>query len=482
MKIVFTAIIDDVERAKKKVFNFLFPSRGVKKGAVPRYLKFVGILLAPFLLILIFPTVASADFYFNPHFIISDEEMQDFNSMSLVGIERFLEAKGSYLAGSSFSDWEDNIKPASEIIWQAALESKISPKVLLATLQKEQSLIQDPTPSLNQLNKAMGYRCPDSGSCATASLGFGKQVDGAAWQFQKYFENPQDWFYKIGFNYDIDGFPITPINQATANLYNYTPHHSGNKRFWSIWQDYFGRDYPDGSLLKAYDNPGVWFIQYGTKRLIRSWGILLSRFDPNKIITTPRSDLEKYEIGPTIQFYNYSLLGLPDGRRYLLVDDELRLIATNEAFRTIGFNPEEIEFIEEADLVGYIYGRDITVDSAYPTGALLQDNSTGGVFFVENGLKYPIYSREIMDANYSQRVLTQVSPDILDQYPKGLPVKFRDGELIKVKDDSKVYVISDGKRRWVKSEEAFANFGYKWDNIIVTSKQAVNIHFLGEDI
>lgn len=428
------------------------------------------------------PTTVAAEFYFNPNFIISDEEMVDYDSMSLTSIERFLRDEGSYLAGRSFTDFTGVAKPASEIIWQAAQESKISPKVILATLQKEQSLIKDQAPSFNQLDKAMGYRCPDSGSCAEGSLGFGKQVDGAAWQFRQYFINPRGWFYKIGFEYEISGLPILPVNQATANLYNYTPHFSGNKRFWQIWQDYFGRNYPDGSLLKSDDSPGVWYIQYGTKRLIRSWGILLSRFDPRKIITISRSDLEKYIVGPTIEFYNYSLLRLPDGKIYMLVHDELRQIDSMEVFRNIGFNPEEVEDVAETDLVGYRYGQDITASSAYPTGALVQNNQTGGVYFVENGIKYPIYSKEIMKVNYAARVLTQVSPEILDQYVEGEPVKFNDGELIRARNDFKVYVISGGKRRWVKTEEAFANFGYKWDNIVVTNQQSIDIHPLGSDI
>jgi len=291
-----------------------------------------------------------------------------------------------------------------------------------------------------------------------------------------------DWTYRIGKTYSIDGYVVTPFNQATASLYNYTPHYSGNNHFWRIWQEYWGRDYPDGSLLKANNNPGVWHIQYGARRLITSWGVLISRFNPDKIITVSLSDLEKYEIGPSIKFYNYSLLGLPDGKIYLLVDDELRYISSPEVFRVIGFNPEEVIEVNQADLAGYEYGNDITVESVYPTGALIQDNSSGGVFYVKDGVKYPIYDKAIMDTKFSGKILTQVSPQELDQYVLGLPVKFDDGELIKAKYGSKVYVISDGYRRWIQDEEIFAKFGYKWDNIIETTQQAVNIHPLGQNI
>ncbi|NUM25390.1 MAG: hypothetical protein HUU49_02065 [Candidatus Buchananbacteria bacterium] len=441
-----------------------------------------AVLLLIILELIIFPIAAQAEIFFNPSFVISDEEMTDHLSLNLAEIQQFLEEKGSSLAWRSFPDYLGVNRPAAEIIWQAAIESKISPKVLLVTLQKEQSLIGDSSPSQNQLDKAMGYRCPDSGSCSPKALGFGKQVDGAAWQFRQYMDNPGDWHYQAGNDYAIDGWLVTPLTKATAGLYNYTPHYSGNNRFWQLWQNYWGRDFPDGSLVKTNDSPAVWLIQYGTRRLITSWGALLSRFDPKKILTISKLDLEKYEIGPSIQFHNYSLLQDPDGKVYLLVDDELRHITSPEVFRVIGFNPEEIEVVEFSDLAGYKYGKDITVETAYPTGALLQDNKTGGVYFVEAGLKHPIYAREIMESRFPKKVLTQVAPEILDQYQTGDPVKFRDGELIQAQGDSKVYVVAGGYRRWVKTEAAFAKFSYKWDNIITTSAQALTVHPLGEDV
>ncbi|MFA6215916.1 MAG: hypothetical protein WC768_05095, partial [Patescibacteria group bacterium] len=272
------------------------------------------------------------------------------------------------------------------------------------------------------------------------------------------------------------------VNQATAALYNYTPHYSGNRHFWQIWQDYWGRDFPDGSLLKADGSPAVWLLQYGTKRLITSYGILLSRFDPKKILIVSKTDLEKYETGPSMKFYNYSLLGLPDGSIYLLVDDVLHHIATPEVFKTIGFNWEEVMPADAKDLIGYSYGSEITVSSVYPTGALLQNKKTGGVYYIENGIKMPIIAKEILAANFKQKVLTPVSQEELDKYQTGDPVKFRDGELIRSATDSRVYVISGGYRRWVKSEKAFAKFGYKWDNIITTTQAAVELQPLGADI
>ncbi|OGY44446.1 MAG: hypothetical protein A2729_02165 [Candidatus Buchananbacteria bacterium RIFCSPHIGHO2_01_FULL_39_14] len=426
--------------------------------------------------------VSAANYFFNPHFILTNEELTDYHSLSLSEIQYFLENKNSVLAKLILPDYQGVNKKAAEIIWQAAQESQINPRVLLATLQKEQSLITDLDPSQNQLDKAMGYRCPDDGVCSPKTLSFGKQVDGAAWQFRQYLNQPNLWTYQAGQQYEIDGYQITPVNQATAGFYNYTPHYSGNKRFYQLYQEYFGRNYPDGSLLKANDSPAVWLIESGTRRLITSWGILISRFDPKKILVVPRLDLEKYETAPEIKFHNYSLLKTPEGKIYLLVDTTLRYITSPEVFQRLGFNSDEVLEASIADLSGYTYGQEITSDSLYPTGALLQNKLSGGVYYVESGVKQPIYSREIMAVNFKNKILTQVSAEELGKYPDGEPVKFKDGELIKADNNNKVYVISDGNRRWIKTETAFVKFGYKWDNIVMTSKQAVDVHLLGEDL
>ncbi|MFA6409994.1 MAG: hypothetical protein WCW26_00245 [Candidatus Buchananbacteria bacterium] len=440
-------------------------------------------LLFCFFILALLPLPALAGYSFNPHFIITDEEMTDHTSMSVSEIQRFLDQKSSGIANRYFLDYQNLNKKAAEIIWQAAQESKINPKMLLATLQKEQSLIGDPSPSQNQLDKAMGYRCPDSGGCNPRAAGFGKQVDGAAWQFRQYFDNPFNWHFQVGNSYVVDNtYLIAPVNQATASLYNYTPHYSGNQHFWQIWQSYWGKDYPDGSLLKTEKDPGVWFLQYGIRRLISSYSVLLSRFNPKKILIVTEADLKKYEIGPAIKFHNYALIHLPSGKAYLLVDDKLHYIDSEETFRVLGFNWEEVVEATEADLAGYGYGDNLTVKSAYPTGTLLQNTATAEIFFVQNGIKQPVLAKEIITSNFGKKTIVKALAAELEKYTLGEPLKFRDGELVKSTLDSKVYVISDGYRRWIKTEEAFNKFGYKWYNVINTDQKAIEIQPLGQDI
>ena len=148
----------------------------------------------------------------------------------------------------------------------------------------------------------------------------------------------------------------------------------------------------------------------------------------------------------------------------------------------IGFNWEEVQRVSDADIAGYEFGDDITLESAYPTGALLKTGDNPGVYYVDNGVKHPIYTEEILQANFKGKIITTISADELDRYESSGPVLFRDGNLIKSAQDNKVYVIANGQRHWITTEEIFDKFGYQWDNLIITAQSAIDIHPLGDDL
>jgi hypothetical protein len=448
-------------------------------------------------LLLLAPLTSIQAAEFNANNIISDFELEEYTSLSQDAIQRFLESKGSFLA--KFTEVIDNVrKQASQIIFEESQIYEINPKVILAMLQKEQSLITDASPSQKQLDWATGFAVCDSCSKSDPRLA----------PFKGFYNQVSDFAEKVRVNYlrdlqslgrtltgwgpqrtktTLDGYEVTPVNNATAVLYTYNPYRGGSRiganfNFWRIWQRYFVRDYPDGTLLQEQGQPGVWLLQNGKRRPFKTRTALYSRYDAKRIIQVSKNELEAYEIGPAIKFANYSLLRAPSGTVYLLVDDTIRGIESQEVFRTIGFNPEELIFVEDEDLALYTIGDIITIASAYPTGALLQDNSTGAVFFVQNGKRQGIIDRAIMDLNFKNMRPFPVHPDELKQYPYNGRAKLIDGTIITSPESSAVYIISDGRRRPVISGEAFEKLGYAWDNIHDVPQKVVDLHPLGDPL
>jgi len=187
-----------------------------------------------------------AEIVFNPSYVLSDSELFDYNCMNIGDIQSFLQSKGSTLAWMITEDYQGNLKTAAEIIYLAAQQYKINPKLLLTFLQKEQSLLTLENPSQNRYDWAMGYGVCDSCSYDNPKIqkykGFGKQVDCAAGAMRFYTENANTYGFirKAGENVTISGENFIIQNQATANLYTYTPHIHGNKLFFTLYNRYFG--------------------------------------------------------------------------------------------------------------------------------------------------------------------------------------------------------------------------------------------------
>ena len=477
------------------------------------------------LVFLLFPLVSGAqiDPNFNPNNILDDQDILDYNSMTLPDIQNFLQSKNSYLANYFAPNAHGTTKMAAEMIYDAThnnfncdgvllsdnpteaekklkcqIITTISPKFLLVLLQKESSLIEDPKPSSGRLDWATGYGCPDNWACNPYYKGFGKQINSASLQFLAYMKESGNYKYQMGKTYTFtnpygtisnEPMSVTPQNKATAALYNYTPHvFNGNYNVYKLWDRYFPEDsekkllYPDGSILKTSDDPVVWLIQNGQKRPFANWSSFISRFKPGQIITTTKNNIDNYPLGESIKFPNYSLVQTPDKKIYLLVDKEKRPFDSLATFKKIGFNPAEIEAATETDLISYQVGKTITAASSYVTGALLQDIKTGGVYYVENNTKAPLLDKILLTTKFKDKQIIRVSATILNTYTTVDPILLDEGTLVKTDSYPIVYLISNGKKRAFVDGNVFSSLGYNFQNIITVSSKFLSNYDLGEVI
>lgn len=234
------------------------------------------------------PAADAADLAgFRPGLIISDAVFFDSTTMTAAQIDAFLDAKGAACQPGDMPCLKDYYQTtttkapdtncpggyvggtnesAGTIIAKVAQACGINPQVLLVTLQKEQGLITITKPGVSRYNKAMGFACPDSTGCDATYYGFFTQVYKGAWQLQNYTHNPQRYGYKAGVTNQILYHPNTACgkksvyieNQATANLYIYTPYTPnaaslaagfgtgdacssyGNRNFYNYFTSWFG--------------------------------------------------------------------------------------------------------------------------------------------------------------------------------------------------------------------------------------------------
>lgn len=442
----------------------------------------VGLLTA-----LLAPSFALA---FDPNYILSDAELTDSQSMDLNQIQAFLE-RGT-LADYEAADWEGKTRTAADIIWRAAQDHGINPKFILVLLQKEQSLIEDQDPTTKQYDWATGYGVCDDCSMTDAGVsrwqGFGKQVNSAALQFIDGYMADIDSHgltsgkYGPGVPVTIDSTTVTPFNAATAAMYAYTPHLHGNSNFTAIWDRWFGKEYPTGTLLQAAGEDGVWRIEAGYRRPITSQSALTSRYNSNLIITVSKTDLDVYPEGSPISLPNYSLVKDENGAIYLLVDDTMRHVESMTAFKSIGFSEDELIDITSTEVATYTQGTPITAATQDPSGRVVKLTTNGAMFYVKDGVRQAILDPAILTANFPSVAVEKITPVEVEQLKEGKFLKLPDGTLVRSFNDPAVYVIAEGEKHAITSEQTFNDYGYNWSNIIFVSDDVLALHKDGTNL
>lgn len=185
---------------------------------------------------------------FDPSNVISDDSFKSTRACgSVSAIQEILNAKNSQLKdysvqGRSSSYW---IYAASrgETSSQFGITPQINPCLMLAFLEKEQSLITGKFSAAefnNRVDTAMGYGCPDSAGCNPKYKGFVNQLNWGAYQLQYNFNLATNTTlldaYQVNRTiYTLDSLNVFISNPATAAAYRYTPHvYWGNYNLWKI--------------------------------------------------------------------------------------------------------------------------------------------------------------------------------------------------------------------------------------------------------
>ena len=292
----------------------------------------------------------------DPGYIISDENFYNGSAMSEAEIQRFLEnVVGScqnsnclavHRADTPTRTWSFGTcstyvggagESAARIIFKVQQACGLSAKVILVTLQKEQSLLTNRAPSDGIMRKAMGYGCPDTAACDSTYYGFFNQLFAAARQLTWY-GNPAGSFTSIrvgqvnAIRYHPDAGcgtkDVLVRNRATAALYYYTPYTPnaaalanlggtgdgcsayGNRNFWVFYNTWFGSATLPGAAAIAQ----LWHSLGGSGgilgdptsdylTIIQNGGGLGQAFEGGSIYWTAATGAQYIVLGPIRDYY-----------------------------------------------------------------------------------------------------------------------------------------------------------------------------------
>lgn len=438
-------------------------------SAIPRRYRRCPTLAASFLaLAVVFsPLQPAVALVFNPHRLMADSELRDANSLTATAIQQFLEQKGSILA--TFQDVIMGERlTAAQMFRRVAHATGVSPKFLLAVVEREKGLLRKGAATVKpaDLDWASGYSC-FSGRCNEKYRGFFNQIESTGITQNIYDERAASFTYRVGVPAKTkDGYTVVPENQATANLYIYTPYvgHSpelgivnglgGNRLFHNIWQQFFtDAKYPEGLVLT--DGENFWRIEQGRKRKFASRELFAADHQPGEAMTVTAKVLTAYADGPDIRFANHTVvrsaasgqaLLLQNGKQRPIVDEQT--LAELSDFHLAATTFADLPSVPAELLEPYPLGLPITASLAYPQGKLFRDNANSLVW-VQDSVRHPV-AAAVAQINFANRSPEPVAATALERYPIGSPLLLRDGAIVKNSEGAH-YLITNGERRKITS-------------------------------
>lgn len=437
---------------------------------------------------LITPIQAFA-FEFNPNRIISDAEFTNRYGMTRDEIYEFL-GRGA-LQNMILPDWQGNEMLAADIIHQAAINNGVNPRVIITLLQKEQSVITAQNPNQGQLDWAAGYAVCDSCSMDDPAIqrwrGFGRQVNSATLQFTEgYFKDIANrgaavGKYGPGIAVSIGGTEVIPENAATAALYAYTPHIHGNRLFAQIYDNWFGKIYyPSGSLIKTEDKPEIYLVRDNTRHHITNYAVFISMFDINNVTIVSQSIIDQIPEGSPIQFPNFSILR-SNNTIYLVNGDYIQPFKSKTVFNQLGFSDDEIIDVTPQDVAVYRVGSLIDENTQYPGGRLVRLNTSGSIFYVENGTRHFV-DENLLNLQFSTRPVFDIEPSEIASLTPSRPIRIADGYLVSAENDTNIYLIENEQRRLIANTDILESYGWRIDQVQEIDAEFLLNHALGQPL
>ena len=411
--------------------------------------------------------------------IIDDAKFVNHTSMDQSAIQSFLAARGSYLAG--YTDPQVN-QSAAQIIRDAAWDFGINPQVIMATLQKEQSLITNPNPTASNIRSAMGYGCPTTGSCNPSLAGFYNQVRNGSWQLRFNYHraggNNSTWVGPSGQTwgnssivypcrattalYSTGLFPgrqvtfyahtngqayatVSIANRATAAMYCYTPHvynpsgvpvyYSGSYNFVTFYERWFGPT--SGSPLFSISGSGAVYLEYAGYYYLFPSQAVLAAYGYSGV---PVKVVDSSYVSSLVAGQTLSTLARFDGDATVFAVDSGRKWAFGSPQMLVlhGFSGGQ-ETVYPSSLSNYIASAGSMTD--------LVRRPDGAIFLLESGKKraFPDYETfsSLGSPAYSSRTYNNLSSVYISRIPDGTPMLL-DGKYVKAVESPAIYLYDQG--------------------------------------
>lgn len=176
---------------------------------------------------------------------------------------------------------------------------------------------------------------------------------------------------------------------------------------------------------------------------------------------------------------------LGDEKVYVIENGQKRWIANPETFSSRGYKWEEIVTISVEEIENFKEGEKLDTANIKNLDGKLIKSQAPEIYIVQNGKKRWVPNIETFNYYaFNWADVIEMTEKEIANYPKTENLSicpFKNGALIQG-DGPRVYLIEQGRIRWITSAEIFVKNNYKWSNIIKTTDNSISQLLQGQDI
>ncbi|PIR97179.1 MAG: hypothetical protein COT91_02770 [Candidatus Doudnabacteria bacterium CG10_big_fil_rev_8_21_14_0_10_41_10] len=316
------------------------------------------------------------------------------------------------------------------------------------------------------------------------------------------------WGRILSPNYTRDSFRVS-VGSGAGDIWDTA------EGLWSDswqWTRITGRNANGGVVSSKNQNPRVFSLSAGNQTLVfegRDANTFLDRIfitkDPSAVpsqtvtLASPSAsspdiltDVKNEEpvanplpVPVTVNSENLrfgpgTLLKGSDSSVWLVLDNGSRYgFDDTQEFFHFGYRFDLVHAVTDEELNAYPIS---TIDKLqyHATNNFIKYQNDPTIYMVENNIKRGVTSPEVFFTYVGSWDEVLIIPDDLT-YETGASLSFPDGTIIKGSGPT-VYIVENGKKRALRSAEAFFNLGHDFSQVLLIPDSDLNLNELGEEV
>ncbi|NOQ68167.1 hypothetical protein GQ568_01880, partial [Patescibacteria group bacterium] len=233
--------------------------------------------------------------------------------------------------------------------------------------------------------------------------------------------------------------------------------------------------YPDNTLVKAENFPVIYLIENGKRKEFTS-AVLFERsgYKWKDIISITKEEIKNYPLDGRVLYPDGLLVRSTNNPAiYLLESGKKRMVTSAVLFEKLEYDWDDVVLLSPSEIGEYQIGKILT----YPDGTLIKRKGYPAVYKIENGERKEFTSIALFEATNSKwSDVVELSREEFLAYSNGGSLKYPENTLMKEKTGGKIYTIKNGEAEWIKTAEEFIEAGYRWSDVIEISKDEMGLY------